>query len=1078
MEGIDMRDSAKLRIISMIIVTTLLGSLGSGLLVSVPLKSNGLMGPADAYVEGNVKNGTSGIKVEIFTWDNTTEPPVRKYFNTTTGAAGHFNRSVDSDPAHLAPYEIRIFRTYYRDVVREFYTFEESINSSTAQIVPYGELEVTPAPIGDLRVTILNETSGDPLEGVRVDIDHLEEYPPIPFPTANGTDSNGKVLYHSILAVNTTISGSLQHFRSLEASNDENWAVVGEGGITDVVFYLKENPWPFTTNPTDGSTDVDVSRNITIDFKEAMNTATTEDIGNYMITRVDNDEMVNFTAGSHSLGKIADLDPEDDLVYNTTYRVRLDIDLSTELGGHPLWRAMEFEFTTELRPGRVMGRVVDNIDNSGIPYVSMKIRDTITLSNATGHFLFEAVTPGDHSLQIDESYLYQGSFVEDITVDKGMDVDLHDILLERMAWGSLNVSVVSDHGPVSGAWVAVKDSTFNGTTDESGRIRFDRTRVGKVTVTAGAPHHNSILDQAFVEQNSTGFLNIELIEDDLPVTVIPTKIIGDSIVDPGTFFNITMPGEIDRDTLDVSIRVLNDTGIPAELIPILPITIGGSLDYTVKTVSPLPLERSFVLIINDTLEYSTGASMLWRDLEFGFSTPVLPLSYVTGAALLEGRPLEGLIVEFDGFQAEANSSGGFNITVDLSLEKMTSTLFISANHLGYEDYGRNLTLDAGAVFDAGEISLIPLSGWYGVLPGDGAVGVSPETNITFTFVKGISEPEGGFSNYLSVMPAGSNAPLSGTYEAMAGNTSVVFQPDNPLEEGGEYIIRASPDLRFVDGGLVCPVGKETSFTVRFPTVEVSLLEPDSSTLDDAGIDLRMVLSFGLDVDRSSVEASISILPSPLSVTFTWASDSEVRLDLFLESDSDYTLTVPPGSYGTNGEMLNSAFNLAFSTGSHYDFDHTEISFSINPDPEGGYRPNQEVRLNGFIENSSGYEVKLTIEGTGKILTYNSTVGEDGSWELIFQAPNMTGEITMTLAIGIPGEVSAVSDRTWSVDLLEEGDDGGEDGTSQSLILAIVLIVVVLIVVVIIALIMTKRNREAMERSEDIEYSDVDMEIEE
>ncbi|MGA1822006.1 MAG: Ig-like domain-containing protein [Thermoplasmatota archaeon] len=1073
-----MRDSVKIRILSAVIITALMGSMLNGLLGPLCLESDGLMGPADAYIQGTVVNGTTGIKVEISTLDNTTEPPIRRYFNGSTMALGVFNIIVDSDPVHLSPYEVRIFRTYYLEVVRDFYPFEESINSSTSQVVPLGELEVTPAPIGDLRVTILNKSSGEPLEGVRVDVDQGNGYPSIPFPTANGTDGNGQVLYQSLLAVNTTVSGSIKNFLSLVNSNDINWAVVEEGIVTDAVFYLKEKQWPFATTPADGDTDVPVSRNITINFNQIMDTDTTENDDNYRIFRVDTDESINFTARSHSLGMKADLDPDEDLEYNTTYGVRLDTGLENELGGRPLWRTMEFEFRTELRPGTVAGRIVDGVDSRGIPDVNMRIKDVETRSNETGFFLFEAVPSGDHSLRIDESYLYEGLLVEDVDVEKGMDLDLGTITLDRMAWGSLNVTVSSGQGPVAGAWVAIEGSGMNMTTDESGRVRFERTRIGKVTLTAGALHHDQVMDQVFVDEGKTVFLNIMLTEDELPVMVTPTRIISGRIVDPMTNFNLTMPGEINRETLEVSIWVTDDEGSRSEEIPLLPITIGDNFNYTVKPVGSLPMERTFVLIVRGILEDPDGSMILWRDLTFDFETPVLPPSFIAGEALLEGRPFEGLLVEFGGFGAETNSSGGFNISVDMSTEAMTSELIIQANHLGYESYGMNLTIDAGTVVDVDVISLIPLTGWYEVSPYDGEVDVSPGTNITFKFTKPLTEPEDGFSKYLTVHPDGSNAPLSGEYQILPGNRSVVFQPTYPLVEGDEYIVRTSPELRFTDGSHACPVGKETRFKVRNPAVVVSLESPDYSKLQDAGIDLRIVLSFGVDVLSSSVEASLFIQPEPISIKFTWFTDAEARMDLFLRSNMDYMLTLPAGSYGNGGEALNSAYILAFKTGSHYDFDHTEVSFSINPDPRDGYRPGQEVRFNGLMENSTGYEVKITIDGVGNTLTYTDTVSEDGSWEIIFNAPNTTGQMVISLTIGIPGEISAIPERTWTVDLLEAEGGGDGGGPSGWLIPVIIAVAAVVIIVVVIAVVLTRKNREALEKSESVEYSDVDMEMEE
>ena len=1037
-----------------------------------------LRGSNDATIEGTVLNGTSGMMVTIKTFDNSTTPVTVRYFNTTTNAAGSFTSSVDSDPLILGPYEVEVFRTYYKEVTKPVYSFNESIESGETMTVPHGELEAVDAPIGDLEVTILNGSSGEPLAGVEIDIEHIGNSPDLPaaYPSVNITDQKGSVLYTDLLSVNTSVEASRKNFRDLSSTETDNWVVISEGVTNEISFTLIENPWPFSVNPSDREKNVNVTKDLRINFGRTMDQDSVEDESNYRLYRKEDDQDIPFTAELDLDMESVSLDPVDNLDNNTTYVLTLDTALKTSSGTKPLWRRMIVQFTTELPLAIVSGRLIDAVDSSPIDGVEIDVFETTGVSNSTGGFRISGINPGTNNIQVKESFLYHGFNLRGVEFERGDVLDVGDIELDRKAWGSLNVTVFSDYGHVKDAWISILGSNINVTTGDSGYKIIHPVQAARITLMAGASHHNQVMEQVVIEENSTASLDVTLVEDPLPVIVSPSKELSPRVVRPTTLFNISFDREIKLNSMEVEINLLDDKGDPSDNLDLLPVTVGGISKYIVKPISDLPLESQFELKIDESVQKIDGGKILWRDFVYRFRTPEVPNSTVNGIILLEGRPYSKLNFTLGGEEYGLDEEGVFNITLDMETPSLDLVLRVNGEPYGYEVLYHNFTLESGRDMVLETLSLEPLEGLYSVSPGPGETDVDPGTEIVLDFRDPVASNTSELPDLIEVIPSYSQAPISGSFEISSEGRRVAFKPFSDLSEGDTYKVKVSDRIRFEGDEMYFPVGKESVFTIRPREVDIEMISPETGDLDDMALDGKIRLSFGLSVNRSYLEESMTIIPSPKRKTIVWHSSSEMSIGFFLKSGSGYNLTIPSGRYGTDDELLRKNFHLEFTAGEGYEGRYVESSFNVEPSPDKILSPGQELRLNGIIENGTGMEVLLMIEGEGIDESHTAIVGDDGSWQVIAHLPDVTGSLDLSVSYGIPGEDPVDDPRVWTVDVAEKGDSPeGDEDDSTGVMIAIVIGVLALLIAAVIFLIARKVKSAP---ADEIDYEDVDIEMEE
>ncbi|MDG6224197.1 MAG: Ig-like domain-containing protein [Candidatus Thermoplasmatota archaeon] len=1033
-------------------------------------------GTLDAYVAGTVLNATGGHPVSVSSRELSSNMFI--YFNGTTDNLGRFNITVDSDPVDLLPYTVSIAEVYFQVPSLGTYNFDTTIGSGQTQHVPEGMLELVDAALGDLKITILNGSSMRPLPHPLLNI-RADSVPDPPFPTAKMGDAQGTAVYLGIRAVTTKVIASKSNFLTLEDSTSDDIVEVLPGVQTDVTFVLDERPWPFTTDPADGSEDVNHTQRMTVYYGQEMDPLTIADASNFMVYPAEGGDALELqveSAGGNTQTRITTIAPME---YNTSCILRIDNTVRTKLGAKPLWRAMEVSFTTELAPAVVSGRLVDSSSGSPVPGVSLRLKDMRARSNGSGHFIFPLVVPEVYTLEVEPSYLFLGTSITSLDIVKGEIRDLGDVEIDPRPNGSLEVQVLSGPFPLPGAWVHIEGSDLNLTTSDDGIAYFERTRTGLVTLMVGAEHHAMVVEQATVSEGLRSHLSVALVEDQMLVSVVPTLPLGGGIVEPGTKFVLIMPEPIDFSTLSVSLWETDNELNRVLQMPTLPVSAGEAINtYMVSPTSALPMERSYVLLIDMGLASSgSGDPLLWRDLSYYFSTPDYPLSYVSGKILLDDSPFAGLEVNFGTFVSQTGDDGEFNITVDLSGPTLDGILSFNGSAWGYESLSQSISITPGVVVDAGTIHLAMLPGRCTIDPEDGSNNVEPDIAVSFTFSEPVIVPEEGLSARLFLSRNGSTTPIPGSYEASNGNRTITFSPTFQLEESMVYVATVRNALMLGTGYPACPVGHTSRFTVRMPMVRISLLSPDTSILEELPLDEPIVLSFSMPVNRTMVESSLVIDPDPLLLRYLWRTSTELEIVLFMTPLSEYTLTLPRSDLGMDGQMGMEELSIQFTAGRSYARSHEERSFSILPDTIPEVKPGQEIRLNGLIDGSKGYDVVVKLTGNGMEQEHVAQVGEDGSWDIAFKAPNASGTYTISLTIGVPGAPSCIEPRSYTIEVGSEKEVDEPYDIQGLMVPVLVGLFILIIVLVAIAVFFVQRKR-ARETLENIDYDSVDIDMEE
>jgi len=1041
-------------------------------------------GTRDAWIVGKVRNGIGGMAVSCKTIKTSGGPSTQTiYFNGTTNAQGSFNITVDSntwgETETLTPYEVTVSPTYYLGLHSGIHILVNFTYAGNVSRVLDGTFEAYRYPLSNLTITVYNKTSGEPLGSARVELVYGPEIPTPPFLLAKATNATGQVEYSLVRSMNTTIDVTRTNFVSLSASGDPDWIDVQEGGDMNVDIQLAEKPWPFRIL-TEGD-DVNVSQGVVVDFRTEMDPSTILNKENYRLTNIDDGSDVDLNLVAKDSNRKVDLIPKTPLEFDTNYTLRLDTGFRDDGGSKLLWRAMTGSFRTELPPGTVSGTVIDSNDASGVAGLRVRLLDQTAVTDPSGHFHFSVVPAGSYRLDVEESFLYNGTGMTGVQLDKGEDLVLSDLEVDPKEWGSLKVRVLSGGQPLEGAWVNlispfIWGDLYNITTNVTGMVHYPRVRAGAVTMEIGASHHATRPDVALVKKGEEKLLTANLVEYPLPASIAPALVNPDGTIPHNSDFIISLSEAIKFSTLNLSLFQIDDEGSLIRELDILPPGPGGDeLTYIIDP-PPLLLESRYMFILSEELmTLEDPRPLMWRDLVHIFRTPELPLVYLNGSLLFDGLPLEGFTVGFGGFEAVTGDDGSFNISVDLSGKNFEGEFSANGSMYGYAAYTQVVEVEAGEVVEMGTIVLYHLPDWYSLTPTDGSGNVEPDTEITFRFKEPISVPgEDRWTKLLSVIPGGSNAPISGSYSVSNGNRTVVMIPDNLLTPDGLYTVRISRDLKREDNVTMFPVGNETTFRVKPPAIVVSLLEP--AELQGVAIDSVFRLSFNYPVFRESIQEGLSFDPAATGLHFDWISDLEVRFTAFLSVDTQYRIVLQAGVYGKGSQPLTEPYTVDLTTGDTYAFTHSMSNLRIFPDPEEGWTTGDSIMLSGGAENSNGYEVRIRISKGGELkLQEVVDVGQGGTWSVNVTVPGEAGTYTLEVLLSMPG--GPVSDSiSYTVEVGEEGGISDDEGNPATTIIVAVVIVLV-ILLVIGALLFARSQRRKAEEELSVDYTEVEGEWE-
>lgn len=1049
----------------------------------------GIFGLQDAWIIGKVMNAATMLDVScesIYTASQGSDP-VLQYYNGTTDIQGNFNITVDSNPwkndSYYSPYKVTIFGNYHQSIYsgKDKFIFENATYSGNESAVPNGILEVVTNPLSNLTLTILNGSSGEPLENARVELQYPQGFPAAPFPLAKGTDAAGQAAFDGIRSVNTTVAVTKLNFQPLVDTEPADYVVVQEGGDMQRTFTLIEKPWPFAL--LGDESDINATENVTINFKQEMDPVSITTLSNFQMWKVDGEVPISFALAAKDSNRKVHIDPEEPLEYDTVYRIRLEPRLRTDGGTFPLWRAMEITFKTELQPGQMKGRIISSSDGSPAENVRIMVLDQTRSTNSTGHFHFSIVPQGTYRLDVLESFLFNDSSLSGVEVDKGEIVVVDDIVIDPKPWGMLEVNVMSGDSPLEGAWIKIIDETvmageFNLTTDGNGMAFFPSVRTGAVIMKVGASHHAVRDDMALVYEGKRSYLNITLIEDDIPVWIEATDPIEGEIVDPQSNFLLHVPEPVVFSTINVTMFMTDEMGAHIEEVSLTPPEKQNDLVYIINPPR-LQMESYYKITIGSDLEsLSTNEEIIWRDVSLEFKTPDFDLSYINGSLLLEGMVLEGFDIVFGDFSDTVDEEGGFNLTIDLSEPSLTGELMINGSSYGYGSINLPFQIEPGRTYEAGDIDLYHIDGWYSVTPEPGALDIDPTASVVLEFMRPFISPAAeNWSKVFALIPEGSSAPLPGDYSVLNDNMSVVFTPASEMENNVVHTVRVTEALLQESGLSMFPLGNETSFRIEPPEIRVTIKEPLAGELDSVDLDQPIVITFSSSVDKAVFQANIEVSPEPAGIELIWPTPTEVEIHMLLSAETTYTMSLPVGIYGSSGEPIKTAFNLEFTTTSEYSTEHNLESVQVEPSVDSGWETGKDIKFSGTASNAEGWTIHLVLEKDGVMVKEADTfVDGNGSWTIELIVPSEPGDYDITVTIGVPG--GPASD-TWTgeVEVREAGASVDDDPSSSDNNLLIALIIVIAVVLIIIAAVVYAmvQRKKAQEEIDSIEYDDIESE---
>ncbi|MEA3559303.1 MAG: Ig-like domain-containing protein [Candidatus Thermoplasmatota archaeon] len=1053
-------------------------------------RGSNVFGSLDAWVTGKVMNATTVLKISCQSTYSTGSgnPPVQKYYNGTTDLAGNFNITVDSNTWGMnltySPVGVFLTGSYHESPVmgKDQYFFVNATYSGNASHVPSGVLDVFREPTSNLTIKILNGSSGEPLENTRVEIVYPSGFPNAPFNLADATNSTGEVFYNDIRSVNTTIDVTKLHFQPLEDTEEHDYVVVQEGGDMHVTFDLMEEPWPFSFDG--GITDVNATKDLIIDFHQTMAPSSITDENNYQLLKVEGSVQLDIDVSALDSNSKGAVDPVDPLEFDTVYRIRLDTPLRTEGGGSPLWRAMEIMFRTELPPGQILGTLISSADGSPVPNVQVSLLDQIRKTNSTGNFHFSIVPDGTYRIDVIEGFLYDAISIPGINIEKGQILDLGSKEVDPKSWGSLQVNVMSGNAPLENAWVRLVDERilpgeFNLTTDADGSVNFPRVMAGVIILKIGADHHAARDDMVLVHENRTAILNATLVEDEMPVWMEAETVNTDGTVDPQSTVLLHVPEAIVFSSLNVTMWRTDADGVLIEELSLMPPERRDDLTYIIDPPR-LRMESHFSVFLGSGVKAEGSMQpLIWRDIRYDLVTPDYALSYINGSVLFEGMVLEGFEVEFGHSSDVVDKEGGFNISIDLSENSLSGELAVNGSIYGYGSYFKELEVFPGTVIEVGNLVLQHIDGWYILDPAPGSEDVDPDSVITLRFMRPIIVPDAGnWSRLISVIREGKSAPIPGVHSVSDGNTTVLFTPSIKLENNIVYRVRISEELLQENGIAMFPLGNISIFKVEPPEVKITVIEPAAEDLDSVKLDQSVLLSFSFPVRRISVEENLDIDPLPEGLALEWPTSTELEITMFMLPDTGYTISIPPGVYGTNGEPIKSLFKVTIMSSSGYSTEHNLGSVQGFPDADEDWDVGQQVKITGTAPDAVGWTVTLMFIMDGSVVDeFTSTVGDDGSWNMDITAPMGSGTYDWELTVATPGAPAA---DTWTGEVKvknaasDDDDDDAGDG-DNTLMIAVIIIVVLLIIIVGAVLYAFNQRKKAQEEIDSIEYDDVESE---
>jgi hypothetical protein len=464
----------------------------------------------------------------------------------------------------------------------------------TPYVIPNGTIYYEPGEFGNISLTVLNGSSGEPLEGVEF---HFDMHKPFDSSVSGlETDSSGNVLFENM---QLGLEGSnnqvriyfdKSNFNTMDGRGYESKTLY-KGNTTHYTVVLKENDLLKGFSPADGST-VKANKDevaIFLQFYEEMNTSSVNP-GTVWLEEVGIGPVgVNYSWDNDN-DKV-ELKPLNNLKYSTNYRIVVLPRVLNKTDNWSLWRTFTSEFTTWDKPALVTGTVHINGTTEVAPDGTTIKIDGLPADLVDGNFSLEVREDTSHLITVwgptvggVDEYLYYGLRNDpySFNIPRGA---VHEaiglVVYERETRSLILTALDEEDAPLEGASFTHFITDEVKETDELGQVQFDNIRKDLTTTFKATKSH--YFDNSFSiypgEENPT-YKNVTLLEKDLPIEVIAAGkvyinlIEGDvTTIEVDSIIRLDFENDMDKDTMttdnikilgpgdeELHLDIVNDTG--------------------------------------------------------------------------------------------------------------------------------------------------------------------------------------------------------------------------------------------------------------------------------------------------------------------------------------------------------------------------------------------------------------------------------------------------------------------------------------------------------------------------------------
>ena len=920
-----------------ITVVAILICSGFSLLLSSPIGTNGeqpisppsraiyrtFMGNLTGLTPQNVGNFRPHLNVSVMGKDSLDADigPFRAYFNQTTL---EFTVEVDIEDQDITKPWTFMFA--------DRYGWNESGNgiaivmhpsewpaSSAPYHIPNGTLSYTLGVMGNMSFTILNGSSGEPLEGVGFIFQKHAQHTTLYDGTGgliqgNATDASGNVLYMNMQVGldqnnNVTLTPIKEHFH-IPGYSPSYGRQIREGALSHYTLTLDEDDLVKTYSPPGGPFDHtakdQVQGFVYVSFFEEMdpssvniNTTWLEEEGG---AKVPTSYIWDATNTKVNLA------PLEDLRYDTDYRIVVTPRVTNVTDFEPLWRTFRGPyFTTWKVPGVIRGTVYVNGTTDPAPEGS-----SIRLDNYApellvgGEFNFSNVgsnPPTGHTLTVygptvsgQPQYLYWNEGSEPtlggLFVQRGEFLDIDTLTLTKRPVRSVILTILDEDGaPLEGVNVTHMVTEEWKVSDAAGKVQFDdvlRERVtnfkaiypnyqdATVRIDPGAEDPTlrevTIYEKELpIEVKARADFTIDLTEDVITANIPVESYIQVDFKDPADYpylYDLLM----DQETMSGdNLKIIDDEGkaIPIDII-------NGTGDKSRWKLVPrdlLDYAAEYTIFVSEYVTDQYGGNPLWRDYSGKFTTETLDSAAITGRVMIREKGIEGidLAVMHEGVvlsTAVSGTNGVFLVDIPMtSFDLFDVSLVANGSALGLAIKTLSgLALHSGGSLNDTEIEMSRAADWFVVQYPKDDTGRMPVTgSITLVFKTPLGDPEAaGFEENFTLK---SHGDVQLNINVSEDKRTVTLVPLFDLDYEAEYALAVSDfqegefnrELRSASGSPALVRGELMDISTEFSPIEVMLLSPSKEMLEKAKINDDISLYFSNQtIDRTRLQSILQI----------------------------------------------------------------------------------------------------------------------------------------------------------------------------------------------------------------------------